>query len=400
MDKLARQVDIHHAVMQGSYFAGFSAIWGFGPVLLLYHGLSNSTLGVITSLALVLPLLIQPVLASLSDADPRWTSRRLALGLSLLTLAAALAIMLLPEQKTVLLVSYAVIGVTLVCTSPFFNSMVMAYHLRGVNVNYGLGRGTGSATYAIVALVMGFVLERRSPTVILPVLLAALAIQIAAVWSFRYPLPPAPAAQEGEPPQVLGVWGLLRKYPAFPVMLVGCALLQGGHNACNTYMIHIASKVGAGEGLMGVILAVSAFTELPAMALFPRMHRRLSLRTLFRICAATFVLKDLLFWVARSPVLLYVAAVIQFFEFGIFLPACVYYVAERLDSANQAKGQGLIHVCSNGLGPAVMTAIGGRLIDSAGINTMLMVTTAAGFVGFLVVLAATSRYLDKGDQGK
>ena len=36
MDKLARKVDIHHAAMQGSYFAGFSAIWGFGPVLLLY----------------------------------------------------------------------------------------------------------------------------------------------------------------------------------------------------------------------------------------------------------------------------------------------------------------------------------------------------------------------------
>ena len=400
MDKLARQVDIHHAVMQGSYFAGFSAIWGFGPVLLLYHGLSNSTLGVITSLALVLPLLIQPALASLSDADPRWTSRRLALVLSLITLAAAVVMMLLPEHKTVLLVSYAVIGVTLVCTAPFFNSMVMEYHLRGVNINYGIGRGTGSTTYAIVALVMGFVLERRSPTVILPVLLAALAVQIAAVWSFRYPLPPAPAAQEGEPPQVLGVWGLLRKYPAFPVMLVGCALLQGGHNACNTYMIHIASKVGAGEGLMGVILAVSAFAELPAMALFPRMHRRFSLRTLFLVCAAAFVGKNVLFLLAQSPVLLYLAAALQFFEFGIFLPACVYYVAERLDSANQAKGQGLIHVCSNGLGPAVMTAIGGRLIDSAGINTMLMVTTAAGFAGFLVVLAATSRYLDKGDQGK
>ncbi len=400
MDKLARQVNIHHAVMQGSYFAGFSAIWGFGPVLLLYWSLSNSALGVVTSLALLLPLLIQPVLASLSDADPRWTSRRLALGLSLLTLAAALAVTLLPEQKTVLLVSYAVIGVTLVCTSPFFNSMVMAYHLRGVNVNYGLGRGTGSTTYAIVALVMGFVLERRSPTVILPVLLAALALQIVSIWSFRYPLPELPRREEAAPPQVLSLPKLLRKYPAFTVLLVGCALLQGGHNACNTYMIHIADKVGAGEGLMGVILAVSAFTELPAMALFPRMHRRLSLRTLFRICAATFVMKDLLFWAAQSPVLLYIAAVIQFFEFGIFLPACVYYVAERLDSANQAKGQGLIHVCSNGLGPAVMTAVGGRLIDSAGINTMLAVTTAVSFVGFLVVLAATSRYLDKGDQEK
>lgn len=395
MDKLARQVDIHHAVMQGSYFAGFSAIWGFGPVLLLYHGLSNSTLGVITSLALVLPLLIQPALASLSDADPRWTSRRLALVLSLITLTAAVVMMLLPEHKTVLLVSYAVIGVTLVCTAPFFNSMVMEYHLRGVNINYGIGRGTGSTTYAIVALVMGFVLERRSPTVILPVLLAALAVQIAAVWSFRYPLPPAPAAQEGEPPQVLGVWGLLRKYPAFPVMLVGCALLQGGHNACNTYMIHIASKVGAGEGLMGVILAVSAFAELPAMALFPRMHRRFSLRTLFLVCAAAFVGKNVLFLLAQSPVLLYLAAALQFFEFGIFLPATVYYAAETLDSANQAKGQGLIHVCSNGLGPAVMTAIGGRLIDSAGINTMVAVMAAAALVGFFVVALATSRHFDK-----
>ena len=395
MDKLARQVDIHHAVMQGSYFAGFSAIWGFGPVLLLYHGLSNSTLGVITSLALVLPLLIQPALASLSDADPRWTSRRLALVLSLITLAAAVVMMLLPEHKTVLLVSYAVIGVTLVCTAPFFNSMVMEYHLRGVNINYGIGRGTGSTTYAIVALVMGFVLERRSPTVILPVLLAALAVQIAAVWSFHYPLPPAPAAQEGEPPQVLGVWGLLRKYPAFPVMLVGCALLQGGHNACNTYMIHIASKVGAGERLMGVILAVSAFAELPAMALFPRMHRRFSLRTLFLVCAAAFVGKNVLFLLAQSPVLLYLAAALQFFEFGIFLPATVYYAAETLDSANQAKGQGLIHVCSNGLGPAVMTAIGGRLIDSAGINTMVAVMAAAALAGFFVVALATSRHFDK-----
>lgn len=163
MDKLARKVDIHHAAMQGSYFAGFSAIWGFGPVLLLYLGLSNSTLGVVTSLALVL---------------------------SLLTLAAAVVMTVSTGSKTVLVAAYAVIGVLLVSTSPFFNSMVMEYHLRGVNVNYGLGRGTGSTTYAIVALVLGFVLEKRAPTVILPVLLAALVLQIIAVWTFRYPLPP------------------------------------------------------------------------------------------------------------------------------------------------------------------------------------------------------------------
>lgn len=400
MDRLALKVNIHHAMIEGSYFAGFSAIWGFGSVLLLYLGLSNSALGVVTSLALVLPLLIQPALAALSDADSRWTSRRLALVLSLLTMCAAVLMLLFAGQKAVLLVSYAVIGVLLVCIAPFFNSMVMEYHLRGINVNYGLGRGTGSTTYAIVALVLGFVLEKRSPTVILPVFLVALAAQIAAVYTFRYPLPPVSAAREGEPPKVLGLWALLRKYPSFALLLIGCGLLQGAHNTCNTYMIHIASKVGAGESLMGILLALGAFMELPAMALFPRIHRRLSLRALFRICATAFLVKNLLFLLARTPVLLYVASLLQCVEFGIFLPATVYYVAEKLDAANQAKGQGLIHVFSNGLGPAVMTAVGGRLVDGGGINAMLRFAVIGSAVGLAVVTAATSRYFDKRSKEK
>ena len=94
MDKLAAKVNWHHATIEGSYFAAFSAIWGFGPVLLLYLGLSNSMLGMITSLALLLPLLVQPCLAALSDADRHWTSRRLALALSVLTLAASVVMTL------------------------------------------------------------------------------------------------------------------------------------------------------------------------------------------------------------------------------------------------------------------------------------------------------------------
>ena len=227
------------------------------------------------------------------------------------------------------------------------------------------------------------------------VLLAALVLQIIAVWTFRYPLPPVPAAQEGESPKVLGLWALLKKYPAFPVMLMGCALLQGGHNACNTYMIHIVDKVGAGESLMGVVLAVSAFMELPAMTLFSRMRQKLSLRGMFLLCAAAFVAKDVLFLLARTPTLLYVSAALQFFEFGVFLPATVYYAAETLDAANQAKGQGLIHIFSNGVGPAVMTAVSGTLVDRVDVNAMLLFNAAAAVVGLLVVALATSGYFDK-----
>ena len=146
MDKLARKVDIHHAAMQGSYFAGFSAIWGFGPVLLLYLGLSNSTLGVVTSLALVLPLLLQPALAALSDADSRWTSRRLALVLSLLTLAAAV---LLGEKLSVkkgICILAALCGMILI-------SGVIGGGIPEARELTGIGLGLGAACfYACVIL--------------------------------------------------------------------------------------------------------------------------------------------------------------------------------------------------------------------------------------------------------
>ena len=148
MNKLACQLNIHHAAMQSAFFAGFAAMWGFGPVLLLHYGLSNSVLGAVTSAALLIPCLLQLALASLSDADSRFTPRRLALGLSLLTLAAGAVMWLSGGHRTLLLACYTVIGICLISTCPFFNSMIMAFHIRGVPVNYGLGRGAGSVSYA------------------------------------------------------------------------------------------------------------------------------------------------------------------------------------------------------------------------------------------------------------
>ena len=40
-----------------------------------------------------------------------------------------------------------------------------------------------------------------------------------------------------------------------------------------------------------------------------------------------FVVRNLLFLAASSVLVVYVAAVLNFFEYGIFLPATVYFVA-------------------------------------------------------------------------
>ena len=77
-----RKLNLCYAGIQSLYWAGFAAIWAFLSVLLLYRGFSNSQIGTVSALALLMPLAVQPVLASLADRDRRFTSRRLAMALT------------------------------------------------------------------------------------------------------------------------------------------------------------------------------------------------------------------------------------------------------------------------------------------------------------------------------
>ena len=87
-----RKLNLCYAGIQSLYWAGFASIWAFLSVLLLYRGFSNSQIGTVSALALLMPLAVQPVLASLADRDRRFTSRRLAMALAGLLLLCAVGL--------------------------------------------------------------------------------------------------------------------------------------------------------------------------------------------------------------------------------------------------------------------------------------------------------------------
>ena len=136
-------------------------------------------------------------------------------------------------------------------------------------------------------------------------------------------------------------------------------------------------------------LAVAAFLELPAMGLFSRMRQRLSLAWLLRLCAGAFLAKIVVFWLAESMTAIYLASVLQFFEYGIFTPATVYYVVEHIDRGNQVKGQALISVASSGVGSAFGSLCCGLILDRAGVSGMLLFEVACAAAGCVVMLLAT-----------
>lgn len=76
---------------------------------------------------------------------------------------------------------------------------------------------------------------------------------------------------------------------------------------------------------------------------------------------------------APSAIWIHLVQCLQFFEYGFFLPATVYYVDRHLPKEAQLQGQSLIFVASNGLGAAMGSLVGGVLIDTPlGIHAALL----------------------------
>lgn len=396
MKKLARKIDLHYVAIQGTFGLGFGALISFGAVLMLSRGLSNSALGVVTCIAQLLPMVLQPA-ATAFAAKKGITPRRMILLSSALVVAVAVVMLLLSHTLWAIILGYVAIFVLFHFIIPYHNILMVDFLVRGVEVNYGLGRGVGSGTFALSTLVLGFVLEGRDAALIVPVIAASVLLQMLCTYTFRYPLPEVAVSEANgqEQEQEMGRMAILRSRPDFALMLLAAALLLGVHNVTNVYMVHVINRVGGAERLMGIILGVSAFMELLSMPLFPKLRRLLGIKTVMRLSALFFIVRLVMLLTAKNEAMLYIAALSQFFQSGLMLPSIVYYVAGTLPKAQQTGGQSMMHLAGNCLGPALITLAAGPMVDWRGINAALWLLIVLAAVGTVAVVISTAARKEK-----
>lgn len=134
---------------------------------------------------------------------------------------------------------------------------------------------------------------------------------------------------------------------------------------------------------------LSAVLELPAMTLVSRLQKRFSPGFFLRFAAGAEVVKFLIFYLARSMPFIYLGQCMQFFQFAVYAPATVYYVAAALPERDQLKGQSLIYVAGSGLGGALGNLLGGRLLDRSGIQAALLLGTVSAAASLLTFCLST-----------
>ena len=383
----AKRIRYMYTLIQCLYWMTAGLMFNFASAYLLDRGFSNSQIGVVLGAAYALSAVAQPLVAALFNRS----GVRLSTGMACFyAVAAVLAVLVLalPLQGGALAVLIVCIFMLQSTMQPSLNSMHRGYALRGVEVNFGFARGMGSAAYSVMCALVGRLLYRFSPCMLPALYLTTMLLMIACLLAFR-----APSFTDGvslgerrrrEP--------LLRRYPRFALLLLGVSLLATVHIFIDNFMLQIVQNLGGGSAQQGVVVAIAAMMELPAMVLYGRLSKRIGGGWVLCMAAWVWVVKDVLTALATSPAMLYAISLLQFASYAFYVPAAVEYVSDALSQQDFLAGQALVGTAFT-LGSLAATFIGGWMLDLLGVRGALSGMQAFSIAGAVLLSVAVLRPL-------
>lgn len=378
------------AVIQFCFWTCFAGIVAFSSFYLLGKGMTNTQIGIIIAVSGTIAALLQPVTGIVMDRFPVVTSPGLLAVFFSLLIADTLVLIFAPELSlTVTGILYGFMIMTVQLTQSLLNVVGVDSMSRGNRLNFNLARALGSAGYAIAAWGIG-ALSVRFPPVLIPVTVAVSAV-IVTLFSGTYPI--RNRKTEVQDNKVSGAKGpieFLRSYPMFFLLLPALTMIYFSHAVLNTFTLQIMNALGGGSAEMGTATAIAAAGEVITVTGFAVLRKHLDIRTLLRISGISFAVKSVLSALVITVTGFYGAQICQMTAWGIMCVAIVYYVNETVPEADRAKGQtyaGMTLTAANVLG----AVIGGRITDTAGVRTLLILGVVVCACGALLLFPATRR---------
>lgn len=390
-------LQVRYGVLEALYYFSTCALGGFAAIFLGYKGLSSTLVGVATGASCVLSVILMPLASSVIQRLPALTIARVLRGAMAGSLVCYLMLALLALPPALTIGVFAIANALSLAIAPFLSQLAMEFNGIGMPINFGLARGMGSISYALGAVGLSGIVDITSPASVVFAFAGAGAL-------FLMMLGTMPSCdgkssdadrkaereadrdadrsvvQGGEPAS--GALDEILHQRVLTMVLVGFMVAFIACNCLSVYLIDIVTNLGGDTSMCGIAMFCMAASELPAMALVPRLRRHFSTGTLFMVAGVAYLLRNLIVVTAVNVPMVFAGLLFQSMSYGLLTPLLTCYIAEVLSPRSEMLGQTLLSVATTGVGAMVGTVAGGALQDAFGIQAMLL------FVAVNTVVAA------------
>ena len=295
--KRVLSLDIKYALIQILYLGAFCGLMGFASVYFLAHGVSNSMIGIVLALTSVIAVFTQPMIASFADQHPKVELRKLIAGMIIVAVVLSILLYVFSGIPALLICFFVGIATMMMTIQPLLNTLAFVFEKYGIEINYGIGRGLGSAAYALVSFAIGHLVEAYSANLIPIIYIVLNALLIIVVYSYVIPKNEQHeihSQKEIQEVKQTNFKEFCKKYSRFMMFVFGVMVVFLTHTIINNFFIQIITPIGGTEGNMGTAVFIAAIVELPAMGMFNVIRQKVNCRTLLKISVMMFALKHTL----------------------------------------------------------------------------------------------------------
>ena len=390
-----KKINIRYRGMQGCYWMLYCVCYGYMTYYLSGKGYSTAEIGVISAAFGIISTLLQPVFGRMTDRSEHGWKIPLSVLLAT-TLMICIGLLLIDScftQGMMFGTLIMAVGVMM----PLINAVCFSCTESGRGVDYGIARGIGSIGYAVVSVMLGYLLKVMDELLI-PVSAGMIAIALA-VLTLRMPFHSAVEVghSDDKSGKRQGIVLFLRETPGFLMIWISGLLMMTFHCMTNTYMLQIVQKAGGGSDALGVTLGIAAVMELPVMFAYGKISKRLSAKLLYIITGGTFIIKGTLYLIAADVAVIWISQIFQMLSFAIYANLSVSYAEVNVKKEYRTLSQSLMSATISA-GTVIGSLIGGLLIKGIGTNGMLIASCLIAIAGLIVVFPGFSVRKDYGDE--
>ena len=378
---MKKNLTLRYTVQQCAHWAAAAGVVSFATAFLLEQGFAASHIGILLAAGNLLSCAAQPVLASIADRIGGNIVKWFIAGLTALSMACFGVIQLLPLPAGLYGLVYLLGVFTFDAMNPLLNAVSVSYNRIGYRINYGVGRGIGSFAYAVSALVIGKVMAAYGAAWMIWISIGLLVANVAA--TLGYPSLMESGVQRQAHSDCCSVPVFFRRYKWYCVSLLGVMLLAMFHAMTENYLIEVVSPLGGDSGTVGVALFVATAIEMVVIVNFDWLRTKISDSWLLKFAGLSFLLKSVLFLMARNVMAIYGIQLLQATSYSFLSPTQLYYADAKVSPADMVKGQAFITAAYT-LGCAIGNFTGGQLLSAFNVRILLWAGVAMAAAGTAV----------------
>ena len=387
---MRRSLTLKYAIVQGLYWMIYCSMYGFASSFLLGSHFENKAVGIITAVANIFAVFLQPYLGNLADKVEKITVKKLLTILAIATLALDVVILFTANVSQMLLaVLFTVANILMLTLQPLINSLIYEYINRGIDVNYGATRGIGSLSYAIISYVLGQLLSSNG-ALILPFVASVLFVLFIIMIQLFPKIDDKKAHEAKAQAANESYLDFLKKYKALLPFLLAIVFVYITHTYLNTFMLQILENLNGTNADLGTATLYSALSELPVMFAFAYIVKYVKGSTLLKWSAFFYVVRCAIVLMATNVVMINVSQLFQALSFALFTPASVYYINKLVNDDDKVKGQ-TVMLGATTLGGVIGNFTGGLILDNFTVSTMITVGLISAAIAIIFYVIASHR---------